>query len=166
LYKCPRTGQVINADLNGAINILHIPESQGSVSRGQLTVRDRGNGLKTQPVVYRWTNGAGWVATPTSHEVMRMKAVNHEPMSHPKGNPSLMGGEEVGRLVPSDPMIDSLLVNSSMAKLYWTLEKLGRRLMRGEITVDDAVEMLRKIAFDPSYELAWSRIERDIQPKC
>ena len=39
---------------------LHIPESLRSVSRGQLTVRDRGNGLKTQPVVYRWTNGAGW----------------------------------------------------------------------------------------------------------
>jgi hypothetical protein len=62
-------------------------------------------------------------------------------------------------------MINSLLVNSSMAKLYWTLERLGRRLRRGEITVDDAVEMLRKIAFDPSYELAWSRIERDLEAR-
>jgi len=26
LFKCPHTGKVINADLNGAINILHIPE--------------------------------------------------------------------------------------------------------------------------------------------
>jgi putative transposase len=25
LFKCPRTGKVINADLNGAVNILHIP---------------------------------------------------------------------------------------------------------------------------------------------
>jgi putative transposase len=75
LFKCPRIGKVINADLNGAVNILHIPESLRSVSRGKLTVRDRGNGLKTQPVVYRWTNGAGWV-NPTSYEVMRMKAVN------------------------------------------------------------------------------------------
>ena len=30
LYKCPRMGKAINADLNGAINILHIPESLGS----------------------------------------------------------------------------------------------------------------------------------------
>jgi putative transposase len=60
------------------------PESLGSGSGGQLSVRDRGNGLKTQPVVYRWTNGAAWV-NPTSYEVMRMKAVNHKPMIHPKG---------------------------------------------------------------------------------
>jgi transposase len=42
-------------------------------------VRDRGNWLKTQPVVYSWTNGAGWVK-PTSYEVMKMKVVNHKPM--------------------------------------------------------------------------------------
>jgi putative transposase len=96
LYKCPRMGKVINADLNGAINTLHIPESLGSRSGGQLLGRDRGNGLKTQPVVYRWTNGAGWVRTaPTSCEVMKMKAVNHEPVIRPKGTPALKGGEEV-----------------------------------------------------------------------
>jgi len=39
---------------------------------------DRGKWLKAQPVVYRWTNGAGWVTA--SYEVMKMKAVNHEPM--------------------------------------------------------------------------------------
>jgi putative transposase len=94
LFKCPRVGKVINADLNGAVNILHIPESLGSVSRGQLTVRDRGNGLKTQPVVYRWTSGAGWV-NPTSYEVMKMKAVNRKPMIRPKGTLALQGGEEV-----------------------------------------------------------------------
>jgi len=55
---------------------------------GQLTVRDRGNGLKTQPAVYRWMNGAGWV-NPTSYEVMRMKAVNHKPMIRPKGTLAL-----------------------------------------------------------------------------
>jgi len=88
LFKCPRIGKVINADLNGAVNILHIPESLRSVSRGQLTVRDRGNGLKTQPVVYRWTNGAGWV-NPTSYEVMKMKAVNHKPMIRPGGTLAL-----------------------------------------------------------------------------
>ena len=93
LFKCPRIGVVINADLNGARNISYIPESLGSVSRGQLTARDRGNGLKTQPVVYRWTNGAGWVIT--SCEVMRMKAVNHKPMNRPKGTSTLQGGEEV-----------------------------------------------------------------------
>jgi putative transposase len=90
LFKCPRIGKVINADLNGAVNILHIPESLGSGSGGQLSVRDRGNGLKTQPVVYRWMNGAGWV-NPTSYEVMRMKAVNHKPMTHPGGNPRPSG---------------------------------------------------------------------------
>ena len=94
LFKCPRIGKVINADLNGAVNILHIPEFLGSVSRGQLTVRDRGNGLKTQPTVYRWTSGAGWV-NPTSYEVMKMKAVNRKPMIRPKGTLALPGGEEV-----------------------------------------------------------------------
>jgi len=88
LFKCPRTGRVINADLNGAINILHIPESLGSAGLGLPAVRDRGNGLKTQPVVYRWMNGAGWV-NPTSYEVMRMKAVNHKPMIRPKGTLAL-----------------------------------------------------------------------------
>jgi putative transposase len=57
-------------------------------------VRDRGNGLKAQPAVYCWTNGAGWVI-PTSYEVMRMKAVNHKPMNRPKGTPALQGGEKV-----------------------------------------------------------------------
>jgi putative transposase len=58
LFKCPRTRKAINADLNSAVNILHIPESQGAKSEGQLLGRDRGNGLKTS-LVYRWTNGAG-----------------------------------------------------------------------------------------------------------
>jgi len=90
LFRCPRMGKVINADLNGAMNILHIPESLGSRSRGQLLGRDRGNGLKTQPVVYRWTNGAGWVRTAlTSYEVMKMKAVNHEPVIRPEGTLAL-----------------------------------------------------------------------------
>jgi putative transposase len=57
-------------------------------------VRDRGNGLKAQPAVYRWTNGAGWV-TPTSRDVMRMKAVNREPVIRPEGTLALKGGEEV-----------------------------------------------------------------------
>jgi putative transposase len=94
LFRCPHIGEVINADLNGAANILHIPESLGSGRRGQLLVRDRGNGLKAQPAVYRWTNGAGWV-TPTSREVMRMKAVNREPVIRPEGTLALQGGEEV-----------------------------------------------------------------------
>ncbi|RSN67080.1 hypothetical protein D9Q81_09385 [Candidatus Korarchaeum cryptofilum] len=75
--------------------ICHIPESQGAKSEGQLLARDRGNGLKTQPVVYHWTSGAGWVRTaPTSCEVMKMKAVNHEPVSRPEGTlrPSGRGG--------------------------------------------------------------------------
>jgi len=87
-------GKVINADLNGAINILHTPESLGSKRRGQILVRDRGNGLKAQPVVYRWTNGAGWLLA-TSYEVMKMKAVNHKPMIRPKGTLALQGREEV-----------------------------------------------------------------------
>ena len=89
-------GEVINVDLNGARNILHIPESLGSVSWGQLTVRDGGNGLKTQPVVYRWTSRAEWVrTTPTSNEAMRMKTVNHKPINNPKTTPTLKDGEEV-----------------------------------------------------------------------
>jgi len=84
LFKCPRTGKAINADLNSAINILHIPESLGARSRGQLLGRDRGNGLKTS-LVYRWTSRAGWVLAPTSCEVMKVKAVNHKPMIRPEG---------------------------------------------------------------------------------
>jgi len=53
-------------------------------------VRDRGDGLKTQPVIYRWTNGAGWVLA-TSYEVVKMKAVNHKPMIRPKGTLALPG---------------------------------------------------------------------------
>jgi putative transposase len=41
LYKCPRMGKVINADLNGAINILHIPESLGSRSGGCFGLHNR-----------------------------------------------------------------------------------------------------------------------------
>jgi putative transposase len=95
LFKCPRTGKAINADLNSAVNILHIPESLGARSGGQLLARDRGNGLKAS-LVYRWTNGAGWVKKhPTSCEVMKMKAVNHKPMIRPEGTLALQGGEEV-----------------------------------------------------------------------
>ncbi|MGC9209108.1 MAG: RNA-guided endonuclease InsQ/TnpB family protein [Nitrososphaeria archaeon] len=97
LFRCPRMGKAINADLNGAINILHIPESLGSGSGGQLPVRDRGNGLKTQPVVYRWTSGAGWLSA-ASCEAMRMNAVNHKPMISPEGALALQGGEEVRRI--------------------------------------------------------------------
>ena len=50
LFKCPRMGKVINADLNSAINILHIPESLGAKKGGQLLARDRGNGLKASLV--------------------------------------------------------------------------------------------------------------------
>jgi hypothetical protein len=47
------------------IRALHIPEPD----------EDMGKLLKAQPMVYRWTNGAGWVTT--SYKVMKMKAINH-----------------------------------------------------------------------------------------
>jgi transposase len=65
------------------VRALHIPES----------VEDRGKWLKTQPVVYRLTNGAGWVTT--SYEAMRMKAINHKPMNRLEGTIALQGGEDV-----------------------------------------------------------------------
>ena len=96
LFKCPRTGKVINADLNGAINILHIPESLGAKSEGQLLARDRGNGPEARPAVYRWTSRAGWVLyAPASDEAVKVKAVNHKPMNRPKGTLTLKGGGEV-----------------------------------------------------------------------
>jgi len=88
LFKCPRIGKIINADLNGAINILHIPEFLYSGSRWQLPGRNRGNWLKTQPVVYRWTSKAGWLLA-TSYEAVRMKAINHKLMIRPKGTLTL-----------------------------------------------------------------------------
>jgi putative transposase len=45
-------------------------------------------------VVYRWTNGAGWLKA-TSCEAVRMKAVNHKPVNRSKGTLALQGGEEV-----------------------------------------------------------------------
>ena len=84
---CPRTGRVINAYLNAAINILrlHIPESPGPRGWGQPLARDRGNGLKARPAVYRWTSGAGWAQyAPASHDATKVKAVNREPVSRPK----------------------------------------------------------------------------------
>ena len=64
-------------------------------------MRDRGNGLKTQPVVYHWTSGAGWM-NPTSYEVVRMKAVNHKPMIRLGGTPRPLGqgGGQPGILLP------------------------------------------------------------------
>jgi putative transposase len=98
LFRCPRTGRVINADLNAAINILrlHIPKSQGPRGWGQPLARDRGNGPKARPAVYRWTSGAGWALTaPTSYDAVKVKAVNREPMIRPEGALTLQGGEEV-----------------------------------------------------------------------
>jgi len=90
LFKCPRTGRVLNADLNAAINVLHIPESRGPAGWGHPAARDRGNGPKARPAVYRWTSRAGWVlAAPASDEAMRVKAVNRKPVSRPEGAPAL-----------------------------------------------------------------------------
>jgi putative transposase len=116
LFRCPHIGEVINADLNGAANILHIPESLGSRRRGKLLVRDRGKGLKAQPAVYRWTNGAGWV-TPTSCEVMRVKAVNRKPVIRPEGTLALQGGEEVSFCSPSLLLAGEIPANLMIAML-------------------------------------------------
>jgi len=75
-------------------NQKYIPESLRSKRIGQLLVKERSNGLKIRPVVYRWTNGVGWVI-PANYEVMKMKAVNHKPMMRPKGTLALQGREEV-----------------------------------------------------------------------
>jgi transposase len=73
----------------------HIPKSLGPRGWGQPPARDRGNGLKAQPAAYRWTSGAGWALTaPTSREAVKVKAVNREPVSRPKGALALQGGEE------------------------------------------------------------------------
>jgi putative transposase len=118
LYKCPCIGNaVINADINGAVNILHMhthsPESLGTMDnnkksitnnkstvmdRGLSMVRDRGKWFKTKPLVYRWMSRAGWVGDdelssnhhlPPSNEVMNMKVVNHKPMITLKGTLTL-----------------------------------------------------------------------------
>ena len=78
-------------------------------------MRDRGNGLKAQPVVYRWTNGAGRVIL-TSNEVMKMKAVNHKPMMRPKGSRVLQDREEV-RNVANLPLRTPQIIAKSFASL-------------------------------------------------
>ncbi|AHC52567.1 hypothetical protein SUSAZ_08460 [Sulfolobus acidocaldarius SUSAZ] len=66
----------------------NIPESQGGWNEGSTTGSStRGIGvkwLKTQPLVYRWMSGVGWVIL-TSYETMRVKAVNHKPVNRSKG---------------------------------------------------------------------------------
>jgi len=100
-------------------NVLHIPESLGAGRRGQLLARDRGNGLKAQPVVYCWTSGAGWLKA-TSDEAMKMKAVNHKPMIRPKGTLVLQGGKEVREttvrcLISNDHFSSSVEVRSMLS---------------------------------------------------
>ena len=75
MFECPHTENVINADLNGAINMMkHSPMRIGV------------SGLRHS----LWsTVGAGWVTT--SNEVMRMKAVNHEPMISLEGTTFPLG---------------------------------------------------------------------------
>jgi predicted nucleic acid-binding protein len=48
-----------------------------------------------------------------------------------------------------------------MARLYRALERLGRMLRRGEVSLDGAMEELERVAFDPSYSEAWAKMERD-----
>jgi len=59
----------------------HIPESLGSTDGGLSVVRDRGNGPKARPAVYR---GVGAYA-PASNDAVKVKAVSRKPMSRPKG---------------------------------------------------------------------------------
>jgi putative transposase len=73
LFEYPRTGKVINADLNEAINMMkNIPKSYD----------DRGKWLKAQPVV------CSGCAT-TSNETI--KAINHEPMISLEGTTFPLG---------------------------------------------------------------------------
>ncbi len=72
----------MNADLNGVINILHIPESQGEWNEG--STRGIGGKMVEDPAIYRWMSGAGW-ETLTSYETMKVKAVNHKLVNRSKG---------------------------------------------------------------------------------
>jgi putative transposase len=65
-------------------------------------MRDRGNGLKAQPAVYRWTNGAGW-AISTGCEVMKMKAVNREPVIRPEGTLAFRAGRRSAKWTRTQP---------------------------------------------------------------
>ncbi|MGC9115675.1 MAG: hypothetical protein ACP5HH_06720 [Fervidicoccaceae archaeon] len=47
--------------------------------------------MKTRPVVYCWTSGAGW-AIPAIDEAMKMRAAKHKPVNHPMGALALQGG--------------------------------------------------------------------------
>ncbi|MGB9785155.1 MAG: hypothetical protein ACPLSO_05115 [Fervidicoccaceae archaeon] len=72
------------------IRSLHIFESQGSGRSPLLPARDRGNWLKTRPVVYCWTSGAGW-AISVNNEAVKMRAAKHKPVNHPMGTLALQG---------------------------------------------------------------------------
>jgi len=99
-------------------NQKYIPESLRSKRRGEFLVRDRGNGLKIQPVVYRWMNGVGWLLA-TSNEVMKMKAINHKPMIRPKGTLALQGGEEVRSSIDSLLISHLLDLKFSASQIIW-----------------------------------------------
>ncbi|MGC8563296.1 MAG: hypothetical protein ACP5LZ_00175 [Fervidicoccaceae archaeon] len=82
---------MLNASVKGCpIRALHIPESQGSGRSPLLPARNRGNWLKTRPVVYCWTSGVGW-AIPAIDEAVKMRAAKHKPVNHPMGALALQG---------------------------------------------------------------------------
>ncbi len=95
MFKCPRMEKASK----------HIPESLGAGRRGQLLVRDRGNGVKANPVVYRWTSGAGWLKA-TSDEAMKMNMVNHKLVNCSKGTLALRAGRRSAPLInPRRPQV-------------------------------------------------------------
>jgi site-specific DNA-cytosine methylase len=70
-------------------------------------------------------NGAGWV-NPTSYEVMRMKAVNHKPMTRPGGNPRPSG--RGGSQYPFKGTFNQIARQIGEAFPPLLAEKIGKRL--------------------------------------
>ena len=57
----------------------------------------------------------------------------------------------------------SVEVNASLAALEKALKELGERIMRKEVSIEEAMAELERIAFAEEFELAWNFIEEKVE---
>jgi cobalamin biosynthesis protein CbiD len=59
--------------------------------------------------------------------------------------------------------MSSVETNASLAALEKALKELGEKIMRKEITIEEAMLELERIAFAEEFEAAWSFIEERVE---
>jgi len=59
--------------------------------------------------------------------------------------------------------VDSVEVNASLALLYQVLSELGQKIQRKEISIEEAMAELERIALSDEFEAAWGFIEEKVE---